>query len=196
MRLELALKPPLVLDDEDRALASRLARRDEQALVDLYAEYGRRLHAYALRITGNASTAEEVLQDTMLAAWNGAARYEGRSRLIAWLLAIVRHHALNAIRRKRLPTQGLDAAAELAAADAGPDEQLEQAACGDNMRKALARLSSEHREVIDLVFYQELTLAEVALVCRCPVGTVKSRLHHAKERLRDVLNGGELRGRH
>lgn len=172
----------------DGNLVERMRSGDEGAFLDLYARYGRRLFARAFRLTGSADRAEDVVQNSFLAAWRATRSYRGDGSVLAWLLGIVRNQSLNAIRRKVPAATTLDEAERVAAATALPDAQLEAREREETMRAALARLSPEHREVLDLVFYQGLSLAETASACGCPVGTVKSRLYAAKTRLRRSLD--------
>ncbi len=185
--MEIALSQPVSRIDPDSALIRSMAAGDEGALRVLYAAYGRRLYAYAYRLTGSGPVAEEVVQDALLAAWRGAKSYRGDARALTWLLGIVHHRALNAVRRKQLPAQELEHAAELAGADPGPELLAEAVERRQALRRALAQLSRDHRAVLELVFYQGLSLAEAAEVLGCPVGTVKSRLSYAKAHLQDIL---------
>lgn len=166
--------------EPDIALIRRMAAGDEEALRVLYAVYGRRMLAYALRLTGNPALAEEVLQDSLLAAWQGARSFRGEGRPIAWLLGIVHHQALNATRRKQFALVELDEALTVAAPTPAPDAHTEAQDRRRALAQGLQQLSPEHRAVLDLVFFQGLTLAEAAQVCRCPLGTIKSRLSYAK----------------
>lgn len=190
--MEIALTRPIAVVEQDQELVRRVARGDEDALRALYAGHGPRLFAYALRFTGDRSVAEEVVQDTLLAVWKGARDYRGDSRVSTWLLGIVHNQSLNAMRRKRVPTTGLEGVCQ-EAADAERLEDL--ASAGDRRRAlsvALAQLSPDHRAVLQLVFYQGLSLAETARVLDCPVGTVKSRLSYAKTYLRQALRRAGL----
>ncbi len=172
--------------DKDFELVRRIAAGDAAALRALYATYGQRLFAYALRLTRNQALAEDVVQDSLVAAWLGASRFRGQGRVLTWLLGIVHHKSLNAIRRTS-PSSLDDDAEQVPDDTAGLDEQMvghEQSAL---LRQGLDSLSLNHRLALELVFYQGLNLNEVAEVCQCPVGTVKSRLTYAKEHLRRIL---------
>ena len=174
-------------------LVRRMAAGDEAALQALYAAHGHRLFAYACRLTANRALAEEVLQDSLLAAWRGARGFRGEGRVIAWLLGIVHRQALNATRRKRLASTNLEDAEEAGAIPAAPP--ADPAAALDRERAltaALDELSADHRAVLELVFYQGLALAEAAQVCGCPVGTIKSRLSYAKAHLRRSLESAGI----
>ena len=187
------LPSTVLVQDPDLNLVRRMASGDEDALAALYTSHERRLYAFALRLTGDPDTSAEVLQDSLIAAWQGAHSFRGEGRVLTWLLGIVHHKALNAIRRKRLPQIGLDEA-ELAV---DPHDQPDAQAAANERRSVLAaglsQLSLEHRTVLELVFFQGLSLAETAQVCDCPLGTVKSRLNNAKGHLRRVLDRAGMR---
>ncbi len=175
---------------QDGALVRRIAGRDESALRELYAAYGQRLYAYALRLTDDPDLAEDVVQDALVAVWNLAGSYRGEGRPLAWLMGIVHNTALKALRHRPTP---LSAGMEDALPAAGPLPE-EQAQCSQQsawLRRGLRQLSPEHRAVLELVFYQGLSLQETAEVCGCPLGTVKSRLSHARRQLRGLLNRTE-----
>ncbi len=186
--MEIALSRPVVDEEPDIALVRRLAAGDEGALRLLYEVYGRRLLAYALRLTGSRALAEEVLQDSLLAAWQGARSFRGDGRPIAWLLGIVHHQAMNATRRKQLPALELDEALTAPARAPLPEAHTEAMERQQALARGLQQLSPEHRAVLDLVFFQGLTLAEAAQVCNCPLGTIKSRLSYAKAQLAGHLS--------
>lgn len=190
--MEIALTRSMAAKEQDQELVRRVADGDEQALRAIYTSYGRRLYAYALRLTGNQGVAEEVIQDTFLAVWNGARGYRGDSKVATWLLGIVHHQALNATRRKRLPTTEMEDALH----QAGNTDKPEDVATATDRRRALsaalAQLTRDHRTVLELVFYQGLSLTETARVLKCPVGTVKSRLSYAKTHMRQALGRAGL----
>ena len=178
-------------EDKDLQLVRRIAAGDETALRALFAAYGQRLFAYAVRLTRNPSVAEDVLQESLVAAWRGAARFRGQGRVVAWLLGIVHHKALNALRSKS-PVL-LEEPEELGDDQVPLDEVMAEHEQAALLRVGLESLSLKHRMVLELVFYQGLDLTEVALVCDCPVGTVKSRLSYAKAHLRHILEQSGLK---
>lgn len=185
MHLEWSVSRPACGDAD---LLDRIESGDEAALQELYLSYGRRLLSYAFRLTGSVDRAEEVVQDTLLAAWRATRSYRGDGSILAWLLGIARYQSLNAIRRKTLPTTSLDEIEQADREASLPDVRLEAREREQAVRSAVEALPAEQREALELVFYQGLSLAETAAVCRCPVGTVKSRLHAAKARLRKALS--------
>lgn len=175
---------------DDLELVRRIAARDEAALRELYSAYGQRLYAYALRLTGDPSQAEDVVQDALVAVWNLANAYRGEGRPLAWLLGIVHHTALKALRRT-VPLLSEAMQDSLTAADPLPEEQAQASQQSSLIRLELQKLSPEHRAVLELVFYQGLSLQETAQVCGCPLGTVKSRLSYARRQLRGLLSRTE-----
>jgi RNA polymerase sigma-70 factor (ECF subfamily) len=172
--------------DEDHTLIRQIADGDEDGFRRLYARYGRRLYAYALRVVGSPAAAEDVLQESLIVVWQGAERFRAEGRVIAWLLSIVHHKALHALRRK--PAQALEPLEDiLPDEDVRPEEKVVHREQQKLLRQGLTGLSVEHRSVLELVFFQGLSLQETADVCGCPVGTVKSRLSYAKNALRGEL---------
>jgi len=170
----------------DAALLRSVAAGDSTALARLYERHSGRLFGYLCRLAGDRMTAEEILQDTMLAVWRSAGAFQGRSAVSTWLFGVARRQAHNRL-RGRAP---LMAAAELPDRpdDAvGPDELAIAAAGGTPVAAAIDRLPDHHRDVIALVFVAGLPLADVAEVLSIPVGTVKSRLHHARAAIAAAL---------
>lgn len=175
---------------QDTALLQRITAKDEAALRELYAVYGQRLYAYALRLTDNPVVAEDVVQDTLVAVWQSAGHFRGEGRVLAWLLGIVHHTAMKALRHVSQPISD-EMEISLSAQVPLPEECLQEQEQSQWVRRGLQNLSVEHRAVLELVFYQGLSLNEVAEVCNCPVGTVKSRLSYARKRLRGILSRQE-----
>jgi RNA polymerase sigma factor (sigma-70 family) len=175
---------------QDTALLQRIAAKDEAALRELYAAYGQRLYAYALRLTDSPATAEDIVQDTLVVVWQSAERFRGEGRVLAWLLGIVHHTAMKALRHV---SQFISDEMEevLPAPITLPEEHVRVKEQSQWVRRGLQSLSAEHRAVLELVFYQGLSLSEVAEVCDCPVGTVKSRLSYARKHLRGILSRQE-----
>lgn len=180
---------PSMTSDPDYVLVQGMALGNGSALDELYARRGPGLLSYLYAQTGDRQLAEEVLQDVMLAAWKNAANFRGESSVRTWLLVIARNRAMNTHRRRRLPLVDLDDAFGVLGQDTGPLEKVEKKSADHAVRTALNQLSAPQREVLVLVFYHQLTGPEVAQVLGISEGTVKSRLHRAKEALRHVLYG-------
>lgn len=175
--------------EQDLDLIQRMVAGDENAVRELYAAYGQRLYAYALRLTDDPAAAEDVTQDTLVTAWRTAHMFRGEGQLIAWLLGIVHHRAMKTLRHASQPLEEIEET--LPEANASPEEQAQTGETNRWVKRGLQSLSLEHRAALELVFYQGLSLQEVAEVCGCPLGTVKSRLSYARQHLRGLLSRNE-----
>jgi RNA polymerase sigma-70 factor, ECF subfamily len=169
--------------EADEVLLRRVGRGDADALAALYRRHADGLFWFLLRVAGDRGMAEEILQDTLLAVWRGADGFGGRSQVRTWLYGIARRQAHNRLRVARPVEAGLDEAAELSATGPGPEELALGGLERDRVLTAVGRLSLAHREVVVLMLVAELSQAEIAAVIGVPVGTVKSRLHHARAAL-------------
>jgi len=175
----LPLRVATVADDADRAVLVRVAAGDLDALEELYDRYKTMAYSIAYRITNDSTLAEDVVQDAFLGAWRNAARYvEGRGSVKTWLLAIVHHRAIDAVRRRRPTTELPDVEVPPPAALTEPDVWMEVAAGldADLVQRALAELSDVQREAIELAYFSGLTQQEIADRTATPLGTVKSRM--------------------
>ena len=167
------------VDDADRDVLVRVADGQLEALEELYDRYRTMAYSIALRITADASAAEDVVQDAFLGAWRNAARYvEGRGSVKTWLLAIVHHRAIDAVRRRRPTTELPDLELPPPVALTEPDVWMEVAAGIDAelVRRALAELSEVQRQALELAYFGGLTQQEIADRTETPLGTVKSRM--------------------
>jgi RNA polymerase sigma-70 factor (ECF subfamily) len=179
----------------DEQLLSGLVDGRLDALDRLYDRYRTMAYSIALRITRDATLAEDVVQDAFLGAWRNAGRYElGRGTVRTWLLSIVHHRAIDAVRRRR-PTselpQGEDGPPPVSLT--APDIWPEVAAGLDRevVRSALATLSEVQREAIELAYFAGLTQVEIAERTNTPLGTVKSRIRLGLLSMRRVIVGGD-----
>jgi len=171
--------------ETDEQLLGRLARGDSQALTALYDRHARAIFAFLCRLTGDAAAAENLLQDTFLAAWQGAATFRRRSSVRTWLFGIAHHKAGHWLRRHRpLPLEERD---DLPDPSPAVPELADAAWERERVTAALAQLPHEQRTVLELTFYHGLSCAETAEVMDCPVGTVKSRAYLARKRLARLL---------
>ena len=180
-------------DDADRAVLMRLADGELDALEHLYDRYKTMAYSIAYRITNDPTLAEDVVQEAFLGAWRNAARYiEGRGSVKTWLLSIVHHRAIDAIRRRR-PTTGLPDPIEAAvpAALTMPDVWAEVSASldADTVRDALTVLSDVQRQAIEMAYFGGLTQHEIAERTGTPLGTVKSRMRLGLLAMRRALDG-------
>lgn len=177
----------------DQLLVDRMAAGEMAALDELYSRHGPAILSFLVARLGERQAAEEILQDVMLAAWRSARAFRGDSSVRTWLLVIARNRAINASRRKYPAIVAMDDTFELQGTDTEPLEKMERTAVFNAVREALDHLPAQQREVLVLAFYHQLSGPEVAEVLGINLGTVKSRLHRAKETLRRILyNEGSI----
>jgi RNA polymerase sigma-70 factor (ECF subfamily) len=158
----------------------------------LFARYHVRVFRFVLRVVRDESAAEDLISDVFLDVWRQAGRFEGRSAVSTWLLAIARFKALSAIRRK--PNEELNEEAAEAIEDPADDPEvaIEKKDKGAILRKCLSGLSAEHREIIDLVYYHEKSVEEVAEIVGIPENTVKTRMFYARKKLAELLKAAGI----
>lgn len=171
----------------DEAWVAAIAMGDRRAFDALYREYGPRVFRFAYRMIHDRAKAEEVTNDVMLEVWKHAADFERRSSVSTWIFGIARHRTLNAVRNKTLRLTELDEAGEVPDETTTAELALDQVTVARALRDALDRLSPEHREVVELTFFGDLSYKEIAAITSCPENTVKTRMFHAKKRLEPML---------
>jgi RNA polymerase sigma-70 factor, ECF subfamily len=152
----------------DEALLRAIAAGDKRALQALYLRHKVRVYRFVLRLVGDAMSAEDIVNEVFLDVWRQADGFKAKSRVSTWILAIARHKALSALRIR--PEQHLDERAANAIADSADDAETmaEQQDRGMIVRKCLSQLSAIHREVLDLVYYHEKSIKEVAQIVGVP----------------------------
>lgn len=179
----LGTDPTSARDDAECELLERVAAGEREALAELYHAYARRLFAFLGRLAPDAATAEELVQDTLLAVWRSAGTFQRRSTVRTWVYAVARRQAHNRLRRPALTLVTLDEAGPIPDDAATPEQHALRTAERDHLAGLLAQLSLVHREALALFFIAELSYAETAEVLDVPVGTVKSRLSNARRAL-------------
>ncbi len=169
-------------------LVRRLAAGEARAFEELYRIYHPRLTRFLINILRRPHLVEEALDDTMMVVWRRPGSYTGASKVSTWIFAIAYRTALKALSRLDEPQEDLDADHR-----PSPDLDPEQTLGGRQVQKlllnAMDKLSSDHRVVVDLTYYHEAGYREIAEIMNCPVGTVKTRMFHARQKLKDLLDG-------
>jgi RNA polymerase sigma-70 factor, ECF subfamily len=175
----------------DEILVEEIAAGSKPAMPTLFARHRTYVYRWLLRFVSSETLAEDLLSEVFLDVWRQAARFQRRSSVSTWLLSIARHKALSA-RRRRTEGAELDEKIEATVADPADDQEvaLQEKTRDELVRRALTRLSREHREVIDLVYYHEKSVDEVAQILGVPPGTVKTRMFYARKKLAEFVNGG------
>jgi RNA polymerase sigma-70 factor, ECF subfamily len=171
-------------------LLGRIEQKDEGAFRELYCAFSRKLYAYVLRQLSDPAQAEEIVADTLYEVWKAPAKFRGESQFSTWLIGIARNKVLMHWRARK-PDADHDDVADLAEqlpSDApGAFEIMADQQRSAGVRTCVDKLGSDHRECVHLVFYQGMALAEVARIQQIPEGTVKTRLFHARQKLKQCL---------
>jgi RNA polymerase sigma-70 factor (ECF subfamily) len=182
------------MDKEPSAHASAARARDDEllaavaggsrhALGELYLANHRRLVRFLSRFTSSYENIEEIINDTFLVVWQSARDFRYASQVSTWIVSIAYRTLLKARRRgnSRLEAEGLDENAE-AAFDPALDAEMQ-----DWLARGLSQLNAEQRLTMELAYHMGHSLQEIATITDCSVGTVKARMHHAREKLREYL---------
>ena len=171
----------------DEVLISRIAGGDPLAMQVLYARHHVRVYRFVLRLVRNEATAEDLISEVFLDVWRQAGKFEGRSAASTWMLSIARFKALSALRRR--PEEELDeeTAEQIEDHADDPETTLAKKEKESALRQCLARLSADHREIVDLVYYHEKSVEEVAEIVGIPEATMKTRMFYARKKLSELL---------
>jgi RNA polymerase sigma-70 factor, ECF subfamily len=174
----------LLSEQKDRHLLARVAAGDREALRELYLSYQRRLRNFLLRFTRREDLVEEVINDSLYVVWCKAGEFRGESRLSTWVMGIAYRHALQTLRRRghqlfhAMPIENERLAA--------PD-QMDAAETGEWVALAMRRLPADQQVTMELAYGQGHSCEEIAQIMGCPVNTVKTRMFHARRKLRTLL---------
>jgi RNA polymerase sigma-70 factor (ECF subfamily) len=177
---------PETAEEGELALLQRVAAGDRAAFELLYRCYFPRLTRFLGRVLQRPHTVEEVLNDAMLVVWRKAASFNGQSRISTWIFAIAYRRALKAIKRFDDPIEFDEEQAE--SLHPGPDAALMHRQLSATLAWAIARMPADHRAVIELTYFHGCRYQEIAQIMGCPVGTVKTRMFHARRRLQLLLS--------
>jgi RNA polymerase sigma-70 factor (ECF subfamily) len=171
----------------DEVLIARIAGGDRLAMQVLFARHHVRVYRFVLRLVRNDATAEDLISEVFLDIWRQAGKFEGRSAVSTWMLSIARFKALSALRKR--PDEELDeeTAEQIVDHSDDPEVALAKKDKAAVLREALSKLSAEHREIVDLVYYHEKSVEEVAGIVGIPEATVKTRMFYARKKLSEIL---------
>jgi RNA polymerase sigma-70 factor (ECF subfamily) len=171
----------------DDILIGRIAKGDRLAMETLFGRYRVPVYRFVLRMVRNPATAEDLNSDVFLDVWRQAGTFEGRSTVSTWIFSIARFKALNALQRR--PMEELDEAKADTIKDTSDDPEIalakkDKAAL---LRECLLKLSADHREIVNLVYYQHKSVEDVAGIVGIPEATVKTRMFYARKKLSELL---------
>ena len=171
----------------DKILVERIAAGDKLAMQALFARHRTPVYRWLYRLVGSETLAEDLLSDVFFDVWQQAGRYQGRAALSTWLLSIARFKALSA-RRRRTHAE-LNEVIEATVADSADNAEvaLEKKHEGEMLRGALTKLSPDHREIIDLVYYHEKSVDDCATILGIPAATVKTHMFYGRKKLAELV---------
>ncbi len=178
--------------ESDENLIARLKGGDKLALQTLYARHNVKVFRFVLRLIRDEAAAEDVVSEVFVDLWRNPAGFEGRSQVATWLLAIARNKAWSLLRKKKDSEIDDEALGAIEDDSDDPEVVAQKKSKGELLRVCLERLSAEHREVIDLIYYHDKTVEEVATIVGVPEGTVKTRMFHARKKLSEIARAAGL----
>ena len=177
---------PKQRDHSDEALIEKIAAGNRLAMQVLFARHHVRVYRFVLRLVGNDAVAEDVTSEVFLSVWRQAHRFQARSAVTTWILAISRYKALAELRHRTAAPIDEECEETSDPAD-DPEVAFQNKHRSEILQRCLTRLSREHREIIDLVYYHEKSVQEVAEILGIPGNTVKTRMFYARRKLSELL---------
>jgi RNA polymerase sigma-70 factor (ECF subfamily) len=176
-----------VQEISDETLMQSIAAGDKRAMQVLFGRHNVKVYRFILRMVGREAVAEDLLNEVFMDVWRQAAKFEGRSKVSTWMMAIARFKALSALRQRQDGELDEDAVAAIEDTSDNPEETLVKQQRATLMRQCMDQLSAAHREIIDLVYYHEKSVEEVSQILGVPQNTVKTRMFYARKRLAELL---------
>ncbi len=171
----------------DEVLLQLVANGDKDAMRVLFARHNVRVFRFLTRIVGNEATAEDLLNEVFLEVWRNAGRFEARSQVSTWILAIARFKALAAMRRRQHDELDDEASEMIEDTADDPELAMQKTERSALLQQCLKQLSIAHRQVVDLVYYHEQSIEEVAEIIGVPSSTVKTRVFYARKRIAELM---------
>ena len=168
-------------------LIKQIASGNESAMHEMFNLYSETVYAFSLRRLNNANDAADVVNDVMLEVWKNAYRFEGRSKVKTWILGIANYKVID-IFRKRGKFDFSEVDVELEDETIQHAEvNIEQLQNKKNIEHCMDKLPDRHRQVVHLAFFEDMSYPEIAKILGCPTGTIKTRMLHARQKLKTCL---------
>jgi len=174
--------------DNDVRLLTRIAAGELSAFEALYRAYHPRLTRFLINLLRRPHLVDEALNDTLMVVWKRPQSYNGASKVSTWIFAIAYRKALKAMARRDEPLEDTYADQRISP-DVDPEQDLERRQMQAILLSAMNQLSADHRAVLDLTYFHDADYREIAEIMGCPVGTVKTRMYHARRHLKEMLAG-------
>jgi len=178
--------------ETDEALVKRIAKGEKLAMQVLFARHNVRVFRFCMRFVSDQTVAEDLTSDVFLDVWRQAGRFEFRSQVSTWLLAMARYKALSHRRSQRPTVDVDDAMGELTDGADTPEVTAQKTSKAKVLRQCIDALSPDHREIIDLVYYHEKSVREVSEIVGIPESTVKTRMFYARKKLSEAVREAGL----
>ena len=176
----------------DEMLLERISGGDRTAMHTLYSRHHVRVYRFVLRMLRDTTLAEDLVSQVFLDVWRTAGQFEGRSQVSTWLLSIARFKALTALRQRKHEDIDQDDVMEIADGADTPEASLDRSRTSAILRACVAKLSPAHREIVNLVYYHEKSVEEVASLIGIPASTVKTRMFYARKQLAELLKSAGI----
>lgn len=179
---------------KDTLLLQKIAEGDQEAFKELYISYQPRLIKFCSRILKNdVALAADMADEALIAVWNSAGTFSGKSQPSTWIHSIARFRLIAYLRKsKEVLLEDDSAALSLIDESALPEEEISTDEENSELRESIGKLSDKHREVIELVYFKELSVKEVAQVLNISENTVKTRMFYARDKLKTILLKNDL----
>ena len=171
----------------DAVLVQLIASGDKDAMRVLFARHNVRVFRFLTRIVGNDATAEDLVNEVFLEVWRNAARFEARSQVSTWILAIARFKALASMRRRQHDELDEEASELIEDTADDPEVSVHKTERSALLQQCLKQLSIAHRQVVDLIYYHDQSIEEVAEIIGVPASTVKTRMFYARKRIAEMM---------
>lgn len=178
---------PSVKIRSDETLIALIAAHDRNAMGDLFARHNVRVYRFLLRAVGEAAAAEDLLHEVFIDIWRHAGQFEARSKVSTWILAIAHFKAVGLRRRRACDQLDDDAIESIEDQRDDPEIAAHKQSSSAAIRECLKLLSTPHRTILDLIYYHELSIAEVARIVGVPENTAKTRAYYARKCLAQLL---------
>ena len=174
-------------ETSDEVLVGLVAKGDKDAMQLLYLRHNVRVFRFLMRFVDREATAEDLVSEVFIEAWRHADKFQARSQVLTWLLAIARHKALSALRRRSTDELDEEVLEFIEDTSDDPEVTVQKTERSALIADCLKQLSPAHREIIDLVYYHERSIDDVAEIIGVPQNTVKTRMFYARKRMAELL---------
>ncbi|WP_163528293.1 RNA polymerase sigma factor [Halobacillus ihumii] len=181
------------MSNQDLELYHQMMGGDKQALETIYDKYERLLYSFVMKLSGDQTLAEEVLQEVFIKLWTNKATYdETKGKFSSWIVTITRYTAIDIIRKNKKHAVALEEETDLPEQAGDSTEDLvEWKEQGEKVRRAVKELSNEQKQMVELFYFKGLSQREISETCNLPLGTVKGRLRLAVKHLKTHLSQGK-----